>query len=238
MFTGIIEEIGHIETIQKGARSLVLTISGKKIFPDMTEGCSISVNGVCLTVTSFGGHQFTADMMPESAGLTTFLQLKKGTPVNLERAMSASGRFGGHMVAGHVDGTGRIEKITRNDNSIIFRISARPEVMRYIIYKGSIAVDGISLTVSAATDQYFEISIIPHTIKETILQFARVGTEVNLETDITGRYIEQFMRLGNKDGMSVKSDRGSGLSASAKSAGQGSQGKGLTKEKLIANGFI
>ena len=161
MFTGIVEEIGHITGISKGAQSLRLTIAGDVIFSDMEIGCSIAVNGVCLTVTEFGGRHFTADVMAESVKMTTLHTLKVGDAVNLERAMAANGRFGGHMVAGHVDGIGRVIDRRTVDNSVVFRIAAPSDVMDYIIYKGSITVDGASLTVSKREPTYFEISIIP-----------------------------------------------------------------------------
>lgn len=195
MFTGIIEEVGHIVSAQRNAQSMRLTVAGDVIFSDMHIGDSISVNGVCLTVTSFAGKQFTADLMPESVNLTTFAKFTSGQPVNLERAMAVNSRFGGHMVAGHVDGQGRIRQIRKLDNSVVFTIESTPDVMDYIIYKGSIAVDGASLTVSKRESTYFEISIIPHTIANTILANAKVGTMVNLETDIAGRYIRHFMGL-------------------------------------------
>lgn len=195
MFTGIIEEIGSIEAIRKGTQSISLTISGKKIFTDLQIGDSVAVNGVCLTATHISGHTFTADVMPETMGQTNFGHMSPGSPVNLERAMAANGRFGGHMVAGHVDGKGQICGIERNDNAIIFTIKAPKAVMDYVIYKGSIAIDGISLTIMRRTDSTFSVSIIPHTISETILCYAKLGTQVNLETDIAGRYIRHFLSL-------------------------------------------
>lgn len=198
MFTGIIEEIGSITGIQRSARSLRLTIKGNKIFSDLQIGDSVSVNGVCLTATTINGNQFTADVMPESVKMTTLPQLQLGSHVNLERAMLANGRFGGHMVAGHVDGTGTITHIEKNDISVIFTIAAEPSIMEYIIYKGSIAINGTSLTVSKRTNTSFQVSIIPHTLQETILAEAHVGTVVNLETDIAGRYIKHFMRLSQE----------------------------------------
>ncbi|MDU5254238.1 MAG: riboflavin synthase [Veillonella sp.] len=157
MFTGIVEEIGRVENIKKGPKSLTITIRGEKIFSDLKVGDSVAVNGVCLTATTIGNSIFTADVMPESIKMTTFTNLKVHQPVNLERAMLANGRFGGHIVAGHVDGTG----------------------MR-------------------RTDSSFSVSIIPHTLSETILGSAHIGTEVNLETDIAGRYIRHFMNLGSE----------------------------------------
>ena len=198
MFTGIVEEVGKIVSVKKGAQSLVLTIGGNTIFDDLKIGDSVAVNGVCLTATSIGNHQFTADVMPESISMTTFTNLKVNQPVNLERAMAANGRFGGHIVAGHVDGTGRIVNMKRTDNAIVFTISAPKSIMDYVIYKGSITIDGISLTIMRRTDSSFSVSIIPHTLGETILGFAHIGTEVNLETDIAGRYIRHFMNLGSE----------------------------------------
>ena len=181
MFTGIVEEVGKIVSVKRGAQSLVLTIGGNTIFDDLKIGDSVAVNGVCLTATSIGNHQFTADVMPESISMTTFTNLKVNQPVNLERAMAANGRFGGH--------------IKRTDNAIIFTISAPKSIMDYVIYKGSITIDGISLTIMERTESTFSVSIIPHTLSETVLGHASIGTEVNLETDITGRYIRHFMTL-------------------------------------------
>ena len=194
MFTGIIEEVGKIESVYKRAKSLQITISGNRIFEDMHVGDSIAVNGVCLTVTSFQNKHFVADVMPESVKMSTLATCKAGMNVNLERAMAATGRFGGHMVAGHVDGTGQIVDIQQIDQSFIFTIKASPTILEYIIYKGSITIDGASLTVSKKENTFFQVSIIPHTISETILSNMHKGTFVNLETDIVGRYIKHFLR--------------------------------------------
>ena len=194
MFTGIIEEIGTIHSVKRTQNSLTLEISGTLIFDDLKIGDSVAVNGVCLTATTIGADRFTADVMPESVKMTTLLNLSAGSPVNLERAMAANGRFGGHVVAGHVDGQGNIIEKDHVGNSIVFRITTSPDILHYIIYKGSITVDGASLTVSKVGQGWFEISIIPHTIGNTILQYASIGTMVNLETDIFGRYIEHFMK--------------------------------------------
>ena len=194
MFTGIIEEIGTIHSVKRTQNSLTLEISGTQIFDDLKIGDSVAVNGVCLTATTIGADRFTADVMPESVKMTTLLNLSAGSPVNLERAMAANGRFGGHVVAGHVDGQGNIIGKDHVGNSIVFRITTSSDILHYIIYKGSITVDGASLTVSKVGQGWFEISIIPHTIGNTILQYASIGTTVNLETDIFGRYIEHFMK--------------------------------------------
>ena len=151
-----------------------------------------------MTATTIGNGVFTADVMPESIKMTTFTNLKVHQPVNLERAMLANGRFGGHIVAGHVDGTGRIINREQTDNAIIFTVEAPKSVMDYVIYKGSITIDGISLTIMRRTDSSFSVSIIPHTLGETILGSAHISTEVNLETDIAGRYIRHFMNLSSE----------------------------------------
>ena len=189
MFTGIVEEIGRVESIKKGPKSLAITIRGNKIFNDLKIGDSVAVNGVCLTATTIGNGVFTADVMPESIKMTTFTNLKVHQPVNLERAMLANGRFGGHIVAGHVDGTGRIINREQTDNAIIFTIEAPKSVMDYVIYKGSITIDGISLTIMRRTESSFSVSIIPHT---------HIGTEVNFEPEIAGRYIRHFINLGSE----------------------------------------
>ena len=199
MFTGIIEEIGTIHSVKRAQNSLTLEISGTRIFDDLKIGDSVAVNGVCLTATTIGANRFTADVMPESVKMTTLLNLSAGSPVNLERAMAANGRFGGHVVAGHVDGQGNIIGKDHVGNSIVFRITTSSDILHYIIYKGSITVDGASLTVSKVGQGWFEISIIPHTIGNTILQYASIGTTVNLETDIFGRYIEHFMKGSSQE---------------------------------------
>ena len=194
MFTGIIEEIGTIQSVKRSQSSLTLEIAGTIIFDDLRIGDSVAVNGVCLTATNIGAQRFTADVMPESVKMTSLINLSAGSKVNLERAMAANGRFGGRVVAGHVDGQGKIIGKDHVGNSIVFRIAADDAILHYVIYKGSITVDGASLTVSKVGTGWFEISIIPHTIGNTILQYATIGTTVNLETDIFGRYIEHFMK--------------------------------------------
>ena len=194
MFTGIIEEIGTVQSVKRSQSFLTLEIAGSVIFDDLKIGDSVAVNGVCLTATTIGSGRFTVDVMPESVKMTTLLQVSTGSKVNLERAMAANGRFGGHVVAGHVDGQGKIIGKDHVGNSIVFRIAADDAILHYVIYKGSITVDGASLTVSKVGTGWFEISIIPHTIGNTILQYASIGTTVNLETDIFGRYIEHFMK--------------------------------------------
>ncbi|MCL2368005.1 MAG: riboflavin synthase [Oscillospiraceae bacterium] len=194
MFTGIIEEIGTIVRLDRGARSAQLVISGGVIFSDLKLGDSVAVNGVCLTASAISGTQFTADVMPETLDRTDLGSLRPGSRVNLERAMAADGRFGGHMVAGHIDATGTVAGVRRDDNAVWVTIAAGPEILRYTIEKGSIAIDGISLTVAAVDGSGFSVSIIPHTGSETTLLSKRPGDLVNLEVDLVGKYVEQLLQ--------------------------------------------
>jgi len=196
MFTGIIEEIGIIRRRQKGIRSSVLTIQGDTIFQDLKLGDSVAVNGVCLTVADCSNNTFTADVMNETLNRANIGSLKTGSRVNLERAMPVNGRFGGHMVSGHIDGTGVITKIKKIDNAILYTVKTTDNIMKYIVEKGSIAIDGISLTVAEAADDSFIVSIIPHTAKTTILSGKAVGDTVNLENDVLGKYIEKLISHG------------------------------------------
>ena len=193
MFTGIIEEIGKVKAITRGANSIRLTIAVKKILDDIHIGDSICTNGVCLTVTTFDNDSYTADVMPETMSRTNFKDLRINDLVNCERAMPANGRFGGHIVSGHIDGTGVISKMTRDDKAIRVKIETRPEILRYIVEKGSITIDGISLTVTDVSSFDFGVSIIQHTQDETTLTKKKIGDTVNLENDIVGKYIEKFV---------------------------------------------
>ncbi len=192
MFTGIIEETGTIRRIEHGAKSCVLTVSAGKVLSDVHIGDSIAVNGTCLTVCRFDKDSFSADVMPETMHRTNLGMLRSGSVVNLERAMSANGRFGGHIVSGHIDGTGKIRSQRKDDNAVWVTISAAPEILRYIVEKGSIAIDGISLTVAAVTNTDFSVSIIPHTGAETTLLQKNAGDIVNLECDIVAKYVEKL----------------------------------------------
>ena len=205
MFTGIIEETGTVRNIKKGANSAVLTIGAASVLKDMKLGDSIAVNGICLTVTSYTSTGFTADVMHETIQRSSLNSLHSGAMVNLERAMPADGRFGGHIVTGHIDGTGIIRRIKRDDNAVWYNIRATPEILRYIVEKGSIAVDGISLTVAKVSDVDFSISVIPHTANHTTLAGKRVGDTVNLENDCVGKYIEKFL---GKPAQSTKLSKG------------------------------
>lgn len=193
MFTGIVEEIGEIKNIKHGAKSAELTIKGSVVTSDSKVGDSIAVNGVCLTATSITGNIFTADVMAESMRRTALGSLKVGSKVNLERAMIANGRFGGHIVSGHIDGTGTITKQEREDNAVWVTIETSSSILRYIIEKGSIAIDGISLTVAYVDDKCFKVSIIPHTADETTLLSKKPGDVVNLENDVIGKYVEKLL---------------------------------------------
>ena len=192
MFTGIIEEIGTIEVMKKGASSAVLRIQASKIMDDIHLGDSIAVNGVCLTVTRISSTGFESDVMHETMNRSSLGNLRIGSSVNLERAMPANGRFGGHIVSGHIDGTGTILNIQRDDNAVWYKIKTPLSVLRYIIEKGSIAIDGISLTVAKVSKDSFHVSIIPHTAQFTTLDKRRVGDLVNLENDCVGKYVEHL----------------------------------------------
>ena len=194
MFTGIVEEMGTIRSIRKGTHSAVLEIQAKVVLEDIHVGDSIAVNGVCLTATSFTPTTFTADVMHETLNRSSLAALRPGSRVNLERAMAANGRFGGHIVSGHVDGLGTVLSTQKDDNAIWYTIGASPEVLRYVVEKGSITIDGISLTVAKVDDQSFAISAIPHTVAVTVLQDRKPGDRVNLETDIIGKYVEKLLQ--------------------------------------------
>lgn len=194
MFTGIIEEIGTIVSVQKGAASARLTIKAGIIFEDMKLGDSIAVNGVCLTVMAFSQNTFSADVMNETLSRSGLGRLSFGSRVNLERAMPANGRFGGHIVSGHIDGIGEIVKKERDDNAVWITVSASEQIMKYVVEKGSVSVDGVSLTVARTSEKNFAVSIIPHTGNATILLEKRRGDTVNLEIDMIGKYIERFLR--------------------------------------------
>ncbi len=193
MFTGIVEETGTVKQIKNGAVSAELKIEGKTIFSDIHLGDSIAVNGVCLTVTSFDKNTFTADVMHETLNRSSLGSLSSGSKVNLERAMSAQGRFGGHIVSGHIDGTGKIESLTKDGIAVWVKISTSKEILRLIVEKGSITIDGISLTVADLGKNYFQVSVIPHTASNTTLLSKKKGDVVNLENDVVGKYVERLL---------------------------------------------
>lgn len=189
MFTGIVEEVGSI--VNPGNK---LKIKCKKILSDIKLGDSIAVNGICLTVTEFNSDSITVDVMNETLNKTYLGSMKKNDLVNLERAMLANGRFGGHIVSGHIDGTGIIKEIKKDGISIWYTIIAEDRILNYIVEKGSIAIDGISLTVAYIDENVFKVSVIPHTQKNTILLSKNIGDKVNLENDIVGKYIEKLYK--------------------------------------------
>ena len=193
IFTGIIEELGVVKSIAINGTSGCITIKAQKVLEGTQLGDSIAVNGTCLTVTSINSDGFSADVMAETVRRTSLSQVGKGDMVNLERAMILNGRFGGHIVSGHIDGTGTITKYTKEENAIWVTIKAPEEILDLIVEKGSICIDGISLTVATVSDRDFQVSIIPHTAKETTLIQKKVGSLVNLENDIVGKYIKKFM---------------------------------------------
>ncbi|MBS5096029.1 MAG: riboflavin synthase [Roseburia inulinivorans] len=199
MFTGIIEELGVVKSIAINGASGCITIKAKKVLEGTQLGDSIAVNGTCLTVTSINSDGFSADVMAETVKRTSLSQVGKGDLVNLERAMILNGRFGGHIVSGHIDGTGTITKYTKEENAIWVTIKAPDEILDLIVEKGSICIDGISLTVATVSDQDFQVSIIPHTAKETTLIHKKVGSLVNLENDIVGKYIKKLMENNQEE---------------------------------------
>lgn len=199
MFTGIIEETGTIKKVIGSGESGSISIRADKVLTDTKIGDSIAVNGVCLTVTGMQEDGFTADVMAETLRRTNLGMLPVGSKVNLERAMAAGGRFGGHIVAGHIDGTGKIISRKPEGNAVWVTVSADAEILHYIVPKGSIAIDGISLTVAYVDASVFKVSVIPHTGKETTLLTKKPGDIVNLENDITGKYIEKLIRPLEQD---------------------------------------
>jgi riboflavin synthase len=207
MFTGIVEEIGHIKAMPPAGASGRLTIACRKVLgsddgsPRRTMiGDSICVNGICLTVTSMTSDSFTADVMPETISRSSLSQLTAGSPVDLERAMPAYGRFGGHFVSGHIDGTGTIREKHSDENAVWYDIDCPSPLWKQIVEKGSIAIDGISLTVAKAdVKNSFSVSVIPHTLSETVLAEKGPGDIVNLETDMLGKYVEKLLASGSAD---------------------------------------
>lgn len=191
MFTGIIEEIGTVREVRSGK----LKIAACKVLDSTQIGDSIAVNGVCLTVTSMVGGEFTADVMPETLRRSNLGELHSGSRVNLERAAAVGSRLGGHIVSGHIDGTGAIRSIKREGNAVWVTVSADSNILELIVEKGSIAIDGISLTVAAVTDRDFSVSLIPHTGEATTLLSKRAGEIVNLENDIIGKYVKKLMSV-------------------------------------------
>lgn len=222
MFTGIIEEIGTVVSISKGAKSSSLTLQGDVIFEDMHIGDSIAVNGVCLTVTGINTKTFTADVMAETLRRSSLGSLTKGSKVNMERAMAANGRFGGHIVSGHIDGTGEIESFVKEDTAVWVTIQTTEKILKYIIEKGSITIDGVSLTVAYVDNRCFKVSLIPHTAAHTTLLTKKSGDIVNLENDIVGKYIDKLLHFENSR-LDEKDDK---------------ENREISMEFLAENGFM
>lgn len=217
MFTGIIEEVGALERLAGGE----IAIRAKKVLEDVALGDSIAVNGICLTVTHFDAAHFTADVMPETVRRTSLAELKRGSRVNLERALTLRSRLGGHIVSGHIDGAGTIAAMQEEGNAVLLTVRASTSILRYIVEKGSVALDGISLTVAHVGAADFTVSLIPHTREITNLREKRMGSRLNIETDILGKYVEKlFPRAHTR-----------GESDAPKSAG------GLTMDFLRQQGF-
>lgn len=231
MFTGIVEETGKVKHIRKGAASAVLVIEAGKVLSDVMLGDSIAVNGVCLTVTAFTRNTFSADVMHETLNRSSLGTLRAGSRVNLERAMKADGRFGGHIVSGHIDGTGTVTDIRKDDNAVWYTIRTDRQVLKFIVEKGSVAVDGISLTAAGLEADSFKISVIPHTAANTILGMRKKGDKVNVENDIIGKYVERLMQfdIGGRD---AKAHGAAGTEDSGKA-----KSSCITEAFLIENGF-
>ncbi|SET54511.1 riboflavin synthase [Paenibacillus sp. NFR01] len=222
MFTGLIEELGVLRGVTGGGEKMELNIGASRIMDDLKIGDSVAVNGVCLTATALGNQHFTVDVMPQTYRNTNLKDLRTGSKLNLERAMAAGGRFGGHIVQGHVDGTGQIRSVKRDQNAVVFEIAPEKKALfKYIIPKGSITVDGISLTVAWAEGEGFAVSIIPHTLGETLLGFKRPGDTVNLECDVLGKYVDHLLHYRAEPGNDA----------------EGHDSK-ISAEFLAANGFL
>lgn len=199
MFTGIIQSIGKITAITSGSVDTRLTVSvGKLHFNDVELGESISINGACMTIVAFDKGHFSVDVSRESLAMTTLGRLKTGSAVNLERAMRLSDRLGGHLVSGHVDGVGQITQRVKEGRSVRFGIHAPEGLSKYIAHKGSVCIDGVSLTVNDVKDNKFSLQIIPHTLQETIFSQYHVGDDVNIEVDIIARYLERLLMAGEE----------------------------------------
>ena len=226
MFTGIIEEIGTVRSIRGGGSGVVLDIEASRVLEGTATGDSIAVNGVCLTVTPGSGH-FTADAMPETLRRTSLGGLRPGSKVNLERAMACGGRFGGHLVSGHVDACGRVADLVRDGIALVMRVSVPSDVLRYVARKGSVTLDGVSLTVASVSDadSSFTVSLIPHTMASTTLHLLTPGSPVNVEVDMLARYVERLL-----------ASSGDAVPTSAQ-VDSGSAGGGITEEFLKKYGF-
>lgn len=203
MFTGIIEEIGRIQQLGRTGSNNFVEIGCQKILSDLKLGDSIAVNGICLTVKSFDSESFVADVMPVTFQKTNLKMCKIGDFVNLERALRLNSRLGGHLVSGHIDGTGKILSRQNLENAVLYKISLESELRKYLIPQGSVCLDGISLTISKIGDNFFEVSIIPETLNNTIMQYRNVGNYLNIEADMVGKYIYNFLKIDEKHALSM-----------------------------------
>ena len=220
MFTGLVAELGTVQRLARQGNSYHLTVGAQKVLQNLKIGDSVAVNGACLTVVRMDDSGFTADVMPETVRLTNIGSLQPGSRVNLERTLRLCDGLDGHIVSGHVEGLGTISEQRPEGIAVVVTIATPPELLKYIIKKGSIAIDGISLTVTEVTDTSFSVSLIPHTAKETTLGFKKVGDSVNLETDILGKYVERMLTWNN-----VAKEQASPADA-------------LDKKMLLENGFL
>lgn len=240
MFTGIVEELGIVKRLAVSGASGQITIRARKVLEGTRTGDSIAVNGICLTVVAMEEDSFTADVMAETFRRSSLKVCGPGSLVNLERAMAADGRFGGHMVSGHIDGTGVIREYRKESNAMWVRIAAKPEILRLVVEKGSICIDGISLTVAAVSDTDFQVSVIPHTGAETTLLKKKPGDPVNLENDLVGKYVEKLLGLGAGAGvLAGEKCGGAGVPAGGKCAGTrvpSEEGR-ITMDFLKEHGF-
>ena len=237
MFTGIVEEKGTVGHISLAGISGSIAIKARKVLEGTRIGDSIAVNGVCLTVVSLRPDGFTADVMAETIRRTSLGSCQPGDPVNLERAMAADGRFGGHIVAGHIDGVGTIRSAVPEGNAVWITIEAPPQILRYIVEKGSIAIDGISLTVAYVDESVFKVSVIPHTAAETTLLSKKAGDIVNLENDIVGKYIEKLMRPVSAYGADPAAGRGTVAYGADPAAGSGTGAYGAKDRAAPASSY-
>ena len=211
MFTGIVEELGQVKALSLRGNSGTLTVKAKKVLEGTKIGDSIAVNGVCLTVTNMKNNEFSADVMAETVRRSSLGALQDGSYVNLERAMAADGRFGGHIVSGHIDGTGVIRSMIQEENAVWVSIKTSQRILDLIVEKGSVCIDGISLTVAKVDDEGFQVSVIPHTGEETILLKKASGDLVNLENDIIGKYVEKLMGIGKKEESKLEHEKKTGI---------------------------
>ena len=218
MFTGLIEDVGILRQVRRGGESYRLLVETAFPMTELSLGESISINGICLTVVEFGGGLFQVDVSPETLSRSALADVKPGTPVNLERALCFGDRLGGHLVSGHVDGVATVTRRFTQENAIVFVFATDADILRFIVEKGSVAIDGISLTVNAVGEQDFSVSIIPHSLEQTTLKERKVGDRVNIETDLIGKYVA---RLLVPKGTKGKAERG-----------------GMDPEFLARNGFL